>query len=166
MSPVVFPIQTERSELLIRIEAFDLANTLEPDDLPKMGASEVCDVSLLRKSDYSGVDRKALRLISKMLFDFMADNPDNIIYFYCDDFNDLPRSGKHMKLSPQEYRSRLFSALFADETRRHGAGMYVDDVLSFDVGGENKFIHLIYGTANADKAKVLKDAFDKLKAKP
>ena len=148
MSPIVIPIQTGRSELL------------------KMGASEVCDVSLLRKSDYSGVDRNALRLISRMLFDFMADNPDNIIYFYCDDFNELPRSGRHARMSPQEYRSRLFSALFDDETRRHGAGLYVDDVLTFDVDGDTKFIHLIYATANAAKAKVLKDAFDRLKSKP
>ncbi len=116
MSPLIIPIQTDRSELLLKIDSFDLPNTFEnPADVLKMGTSEVCDVSLERVSEFDSVDHKALHLISHMLFDFIERNPDNIIYFYCDDLNDLPRSKHNQKMLPQEYRSRLFSALFAAE---------------------------------------------------
>lgn len=157
MSPLLIPIQTDRSELLMKIDPFDLANTFEdPADVLKMGTSEVCDVSLERVSDFGSVDHKALHLISHMLFDFIERNPDNIIYFYCDDLNDLPRSRHNQSLLPQEYRSRLFSALFASETKRQDVSCYVDDVIEFDLGDDKRFIHLIYDEANTPKADILK----------
>jgi len=166
MSPITFPIETGRSRLLLKIDSFDLANALDGQALEQMGKSEVCDVTLLRQSDYDGVDRSALKLISHMLFDFLQQNPDNIIYFYCDDFNDLPRSRHNQALSPQEYRSRLFSALFQDETNRHGIDDYLDDVIEFEIEGTKRFIHLIYGIGNAGKAEVFKNAITELCAKP
>lgn len=167
MSPLVIPIQTDRSDLLLKIDACDLANTFDdPADMQKMGTSEVCDVSLERVSDYSGVDHKALHLISHMLFDFITQNPDNIIYFYCDDLHDLQRSRKNAKITPQEYRSRLFSALFAQETKHQGTEGYIDDVISFEVDDVPRFIHLIYGRENTAKADVLKNAMAVLCAKP
>lgn len=157
MSPLIIPIQTERSELLLKIDPFDLANTFEdPADVLKMGTSEVCDVSLERVSDFGSVDHKALHLISHMLFDFIERNPDNIIYFYCDDLHDLPRSRHNQSLLPQEYRSRLFSALFRSETKRQNAMRYVDDVIEFDLGDDKRFIHLIYDKGNTPKADILK----------
>lgn len=162
MSPLIIPIQTDRSELLLKIESFDLPNTFEdPADVLKMGTSEVCDVSLERVSEFDSVDHKALHLISHMLFDFIERNPDNIIYFYCDDLHDLPRSKHNQKLLPQEYRSRLFSALFAAETKRQNVSCYVDDVIEFDLGDDKRFIHLIYDKGNTPKADVLKSELDK-----
>lgn len=157
MSPLIIPIQTDRSELLLKIDPFDLPNTFEnPADVLKMGTSEVCDVSLERVSDFGSVDHKALHLISYMLFDFIERNPDNIIYFYCDDLHELPRSRHNQSLLPQEYRSRLFSALFASETKRQNVSCYLDDVIEFDLGDDKRFIHLIYNKANTAKADTLK----------
>ena len=166
MSPITFPIETGKSQLLLKIDSFDLANALDSQALQKMGKCEVCDVVLARQSDYDGVDRSALKLISHMLFDFLQQNPDNIIYFYCDDFNDLPRSRHNQILSPQEYRSRLFSALFDDEINKHGKDEYIDDVIEFEVDDMKRFIHLIYGKSNSEKAQILKDALTELCAKP
>ena len=108
---------------------------------------------------------RALHIISHMLFDFIDRNPGNIIYFYCDDFNEIPRSKNHRSLSPQEYRSRLFSMLFDHEARQHSADGFIDDILSFTFDGKTRFIHLIYGTGNSEKAELLKDRFETLKSK-
>ena len=71
---------------------------------------EFYDVSLVRESGKEYVGYKILFSIAEILANFMLDNPNSILCFYCDPFSDVRRN--HTDMPPQEYRSRLFSKMF------------------------------------------------------
>ena len=68
------------------------------------------DVTLVRISGEDAVGVKTLKAICDVLFRFLNDNDTAVLCFYCDDLTDVARH--HMELTPQEYRSRLFSRMF------------------------------------------------------
>lgn len=68
------------------------------------------DVTLVRISGTETIGFKTLKAICDVLFRFMNENDTAILCFYCDDLTDVPRH--HMEITPQEYRSRLFSRMF------------------------------------------------------
>lgn len=68
------------------------------------------DVTLVRISGEDTVGYKTLKTICDVLFRFMKENDNVVLCFYCDDLTDVVRH--HIELTPQEYRSRLFSRMF------------------------------------------------------
>lgn len=75
------------------------------------------DVTLLRMNGNGYVGYNILSAVSDTLARFMAENEDAVLCFYCDSATDVRRN--HSNLSPQEYRSRLFSKMFDLYTSIH-----------------------------------------------
>ena len=73
----------------------------------------------------------------------LSDIEDVIICYYCDFVNPIPKTKKN-KMPPQEYRSKLFDAMFQRYVKLHG----IEDVrLSVvEVNGINEiyYFHVIY----------------------
>ncbi|HAT81658.1 MAG TPA: hypothetical protein DCS17_09950 [Flavobacterium sp.] len=72
----------------------------------------IMDVSLILMSD--GVEKnstKTLLFFSKCINEYLLKN-DVILYYYCDTAEIQMRSNRNKKMLPQEFRSKLFSAMF------------------------------------------------------
>lgn len=101
---------------------------------------EVYDVSLLRESGSGFVGYKSLNAASDFLSKFMAENDNAILTFYCDPSSDVHRS--HMEIPPQEYRSRLFTRMFDNYTRKHPSQL-INHVVVIDADEKPQFVHFI-----------------------
>jgi len=95
------------------------------------------------------------------LFQFTAHIKDYllvnnvILYCYCDN-REIDRGKRHLCLTPQEYRSLLFEAMFS---RTNDDGFVIKTIVLTDLNGESHFIKLISVKANEE---VLDTAFDEI----
>lgn len=119
-------------------------NSLElPHDLKSLldGSVEIVEVTLYRMKGMHYTSLKTLTKITSVIANAFLENPNAILYFYCDDLTMLPSVKDAM--TPQEYRSRLFSALFDRYVTKHN----ISDIFNFpikinDVEGTPMYIHL------------------------
>lgn len=159
---------TRNSEILIKFNEVELRPLLE-DRADLMGESSVHEVMLQRSAiegRSNGVDREALYRISAVMLDTMRNRPDDILYFFCDVRGDnLNVNARNKRVTPQEYRSRLFSLLFDRETRRRGVTSLVNDVQHVECDGEVLYLHFIYDKRANCKVALLKEALEQIKAK-
>lgn len=82
------------------------------------------DVTLIRKAGDGYVGNKVLFAILDILANFLNENKDAVLCFYCDANSDVRRNHKNML--PQEYRSRLFSRMFDLYIRSHKKADYIN----------------------------------------
>lgn len=74
---------------------------------------------------------------------FLQAHPKAILCFYCDFLNEIPSIRKtRSAITVQEYRSRLFTALFDRYRRHHNCCPYIQSVITVE-GEENYYIHII-----------------------
>lgn len=99
------------------------------------------DVTLVRVSGEDTVGIKTLKAICDVLFRFMNDNETAVLCFYCDDLTDVTRH--HTELTPQEYRSRLFSRMFDMYVRANGIINIVNYGIKIEDDGNPRFAHFI-----------------------
>ncbi len=102
------------------------------------------DVTLVRESGKGYVGYKMLYAVSETLAKFMNENEDAILCFYCDAMTDLKRN--HAAISPQEYRSRLFSRMFDKFTKDHQINKYTNHSVRIEVDDNplnSQFAHFI-----------------------
>lgn len=102
---------------------------------------KVYDVLLSRLDQDGTKEFECLVGISLKLIDFLEKNQNSVLYFYCDDVNDVERRNKDV--SVQEYRHRLFSQMF-NYLRRKVSKSISDESKICEFGGNKIFIHLIY----------------------
>lgn len=72
----------------------------------------IVDVSIILMSD--GVEKnssKTLLFFSNSINEYLQKN-DVILYYYCDTSEIQMRNNRNTKMLPQEFRSKLFSAMF------------------------------------------------------
>ena len=79
--------------------------------------------------------------ISNIISRFFTDNKNVILYFFCDDLNEIPCSGK--EIEPQAYRSRLFSAMYNRFTTYHHTQDIENISICIDALGRNQYLHFI-----------------------
>lgn len=99
------------------------------------------DVTLVRISGAEMIGVKMLKAICNVLFRFMNENDTAVLCFYCDDLTDVPR--RHKELTPQEYRSRLFSRMFDMYVRANDIKGLVNYGIKIEEGEEPRFTHFI-----------------------
>lgn len=102
------------------------------------------DVTLMRESGSRYVGYNMLSAVSGTLAKFMEENEDAVLCFYCDADTDVKRS--HSSISPQEYRSRLFSIMFEKYTAEHHLTDFVNHRVRIDVDAnplKSQFVHFI-----------------------
>lgn len=102
------------------------------------------DVTLMRESGKGYVGYNVLSAVSNTLARFMEDNEDAVLCFYCDAQTDVKRS--HRTISPQEYRSKLFSIMFEKYTQEHHLANLVNHRVRMEIDGnplKSQFAHFI-----------------------
>lgn len=74
---------------------------------------EIIEIDLERISGTNPASLQTLGKISEGIFHCFEQNKKGILYYFCDDMNDIPVLGRGKDdMWPQEYRSQLFSRMF------------------------------------------------------
>lgn len=150
---ITFEIKTgEGDRLNVALDHFDV-EILPDKAVEVLGEVKLYDVALLRLEGKKALSMKSLAQISEILYNFMEDNPQAMLYFYCDTHDNINyrESGT---IKPQDYRSRLFSAMFERYMSLPDKRHYTNNRIYID-SGEEHFIHIICRDSHTDKADML-----------
>lgn len=102
---------------------------------------EIVEILLDRVKGSGKTSIAVLSEMSEIIFRLFNNNENIIIYFFCDDLNEIPNTQK--KVSPQAYRSRLFSSMFERFVRKQK----IDDIenisISIEALGRTEYLHFI-----------------------
>lgn len=141
----------------IRVSLSSFPETAISDLSKHLGGVEIVEVSLVRQRGEDTTDLATLSELVTRVGKFMLDNPDIILYYYCDEFNSIPGMRPSRDMPSQEYRNQLFSILYTKGTRQFPE-LSIIDMPIFFIGEDYKtFIHLIYRESLQDKADMIKD---------
>lgn len=105
---------------------------------------EFFDVSLIRDAGTDYVGLKSLVAVAQVLANFIDANLNAVLCFYCDAHSEVKRT--HLDLSPQAYRSRLFSMLFNLFVRNHPNLDLINQCLELNCDGDEndtQYAHFI-----------------------
>ena len=113
---------------------------------------KVVNISLVSKSEVATINNiGTLNQISTTIFNFLDKN-DAILYYYCSDDPIVQRKSRE-EISPQQYRSRLFFALFDKIAKKHSErGLVNKSIILRDEPNGDHYIHLIADSKHSDKA--------------
>ena len=117
------------------------------------------DVSIILMS--SNIENNSFKTLNKfieIIFIYLQKN-DVIIYYYCDVVTIKIRKNRKIKLSPQEFRFKLFSALFS---RINSDDFYLQEIISIDKTQNNHYISLISKITNKNKIKAVMTDIEKM----
>ena len=102
---------------------------------------EIVEVLLERVKGSEKTGIAVLAEISAVIYRLFETNENIILYFFCDDLNEIPYTQK--KMSPQAYRSSLFSAMFERFVRKHEV-CGIDNVsICIEALGRTEYLHFI-----------------------
>ena len=99
------------------------------------------DITLVRVSGEGNIGIKTLKAICDVLYRFIDDNEATVLCFYCDDMTDVARH--HTELTPQEYRSRLFSRMFDMYVKSNDITGIVNYGIKIETENNPRFAHFI-----------------------
>ena len=86
---------------------------------------EVVEIGLGRVSGKNVTSHRVLQQIEECIADFMGRTPNAILSYMCDFINLVPSNKKNITV--QEYRSRMFSAMFKRYVSLHHIENVFDD---------------------------------------
>lgn len=107
---------------------------------------EIADVALERISGSDITSYEVLMKIASVIGEIFNSNENLILYFYCDDMRSIPR--RNESITPQKYRSNLFSAMFDRYLSLNG----FTDIMNVPVeikADRDIYIHLIARTCHS-----------------
>lgn len=117
------------------------------------------DVSIiLMSSNIESNSFKTLNKFIEIIFNYLQEN-DVIIYYYCDVVPIKIRKNRKIKLSPQEFRFKLFSTLFS---KIKSDEFYLQEIISIDKTQNNHYTSLISKIANKNKIEAVKSDIEKM----
>ncbi|MBR5699727.1 MAG: hypothetical protein IKX37_01390 [Bacteroidales bacterium] len=141
----------------IRVSLSSFSEEALGDIATDLAGIELVDISLVRQQGDFYADWKTLLQIATSIGKFLSENPNAILYYYCDEINPIPHIRPSHNIQPAEYRNRLFSILF-----QKGALLFpsleVEDkpiIIKSDEG--TAYIHLIYNSCLKEKAQMISD---------
>ena len=137
-----YEIKNSRGDLLrIALSCYD-AETIGVFTSDTVALSvEFYDVTLIRERGSGRIDYRTLNMVSESLAAFLHDNPDAVLCFYCDDQTDVDR--RNPDITPQEYRSDLFSKMYDRYVRSHGINWLVNHKVRIEIGSQPRITHFI-----------------------
>lgn len=145
---------TEGDEYLVLIESFT-KSTLPDDIITELEDIDIANIVLERVSGECVTGPRILFDISNYIAGFLLDNEKTILYFYCDDMNDILR--RNQCITPQKYRSDLFSKMFDRYTSIHSMENLIDTPLKFETD-RDIYIHLIAKDTLLPHVNTIKEA--------
>ena len=124
---------------------------------------EVVEIGLGRANGTNVTSHKVLRQIEECIADFVMRHPNAVLCYMCDFINLVPSNKKNVTV--QEYRSRMFSAMFKRYVSQHHITDIFDGEIKIDGVAESFYFHVIYHKEHEQYAKMIADGhhedFDK-----
>ena len=153
MATFVREITTSQGDIL-RVGLSFERKLLSPEVQNTIGNTELMGVELSRISGSSVIGHEALQAIEEYIASVFAKNADMMLFYFCDFINPIPNTSKK-KMSPQEYRSRLFERMFERYVSKHNIEGVHLSVIKVDGIGETYYFHLIYRDEHAKFAALI-----------
>ncbi|MGN1156629.1 MAG: hypothetical protein ACI4TK_10660 [Agathobacter sp.] len=119
---------------------------------------EIVEVILDRELGKGLAGMALLDNISSVIANVFIENKNSILFFYCDDLNEIPRC-RTRNISPQEYRSNLFSLMFERYVTKHGIQSVHDVTIRVNAIDHPLFFHFISRDEHMDIIDEIKDDF-------
>ena len=141
----------------IRVSLSSFPETAVSDLREHLGNIEIVEVSLVRQCGDDMADLATLSELVERIGKFLIENPNVILYYYCDEINAVPAMRSSRDISSPEYRNQLFSILYKKGARQLPELSIIDMPIVFIGEGHKTFIHLIYRDDLQNKADVIKD---------
>lgn len=159
---VTYPISTKDGDnYLVMLESFE--KSVLPDNLISMLADiDIMDVTLERVSGGHITNPSVLFEISSFIAGFLFDNENVILYFYCDDIHEISR--RNHDITPQKYRSHLFSRMFDRYITTHHITEVVNTSLEIK-SDRDIYIHIISRRSHLDYANVIRTTIKDMESK-
>lgn len=137
-----FDIHNDKGDLIrVALSYYDAATLHAVVQDPLILSLVFFDVTLVRVSGSDYVGYGVLKAVSEVLHRFMNENENAVLCFYCDDLSDVER--RHGDMSPQEYRSRLFSRMFDIYVKTHRISHLVNYQIIIDDDALQRYVHFI-----------------------
>ncbi len=135
---------TEGDQIKVALSYYDSESIRVFSNDPQTLTLLFYDVTLVRESGEGYVGYPILSAVSDTLAKFLRDNRDAVLCFYCDMQTDVKRS--HKDISPQEYRSKLFSRMYDKYIKSHNLTEFINHRVRIDVDEDpmkSQFAHFI-----------------------
>ena len=128
-----------------RVTLSPIEYSIIPDEVRDLFVSEGCCIEIVEATlssikGESSTGAEVLFKISNVIGEVFAENKNMILYFYCDDMHEIERRDK--TITPQRFRSRLFSKMF----ERYIKSNEVSDIVNILIelrADRDIYIHLI-----------------------
>ena len=125
---------------------------------------EVAEVGLARVKGQNVTSHKVLYQIEECIANLLERKPNLILSYFCDFIHLVPSQKKNMTV--QEYRSRMFSAMFKRYLSQHQELDMCDDEIRIDGVAEPFFFHVIYHKGHQSYAEMIAEGHIKDFGKP
>jgi len=125
---------------------------------------EVVEIGLARVKGENITGHKVLHQIEECIADLMQRMPNVILSFFCDFIHLVPSHKKNMTV--QEYRSRMFSAMFKRYVTQQQLFDVCDDEIKINGVTEPFFFHVIYHKNHQHFAEMIAEGHIKDFGKP
>lgn len=144
----------------------DRSGIIADDILDQLNAQgiEVVEIGLARVKGQNITCHKVLHQIEECIADLMRRMPNVILSYFCDFIHLMPRQRKDM--SVQEYRSRIFSAMFKRYVSQEQQLDVCDDEIKINGVAEPFFFHVIYHRRHQNYAEMIAEGHVKDFGKP
>lgn len=142
MTSFIREITTQQGDVL-RVGLSFERRLLSSEALELIGETELMGVELLRIAGNKTIGHDALQAIEEFIAGVFDRNDNLMIFYFCDFINPIPKTSKN-KMSPQEYRSRLFEKMFERYVHLHNMNDVHLSVITVDGIDETYYFHLIY----------------------
>ena len=121
------------------------------ENLPIELDMKVVDISLSSDSEMATINNiGTLNKITTIILNFLYEN-DVVLYYYCSKDVIIQRKNRG-NLSPQQYRSKLFSALFDKIAKKHTGKKFINKpVVLRDKSEGDHYLHFIAKSIYSDK---------------
>ena len=125
---------------------------------------EVVEIALARVKGVNVTSGKVLAQIEKCIADLLNRYQNVVLTFFCDFISFLPATKKNMPV--QEYRSRLFTAMFERYIIHYHIDDFCNNVVKVEGVAETFYFHVIYHKEHQKYAEMIAEGLQKDFGKP
>lgn len=106
-----FDINTQEGDKVIvsLVSSYPYLNEIAPVGVPEF---ELLEVSIIRDREAGPIKISVFGRIADILISIAEDNPNGVLFFFCDIVEGIPNQRPNKSIASHEYRNRLFKLLF------------------------------------------------------
>lgn len=155
---ISFNVTSEEEDVyLVTLSSGEDAFFSTKDVCDELGLNlEIVEIDLERLSGDNPTTIRTLSLISERIGRTFLMNPKAVLYYYCDDLAEVPKSNRKDNMWSQEYRSHLFSIMFQRFLIKHNALDIIDITLMIEEDCRPLYMHLIARKEHQKYVEIIK----------